>query len=100
MAAVLTGAVARVVAKNAISALPSSLDLRRKLIKVLNIFSFPGVKVGTWQPWNGTIAWNVKLQFAVLWQVALYTRSAISNCLCFPVLISLPEAKPFSTVDN
>eukprot|EP00955_Chlamydomonas_euryale_P034218 349719-Chlamydomonas_euryale.AAC.8 len=42
--AVLTGAVARVVCKNAISAIPGSLTLRKKVLQVLELFDFPGVR--------------------------------------------------------
>ena len=40
--AVLTGAVAGIVLRQAVAALPTSLDLRRRLIEVLGDFSFPG----------------------------------------------------------
>ena len=43
--AVLTGAVAGVVLKQAIAAIPGSLQLRRSLLGVLADFDFPGTKV-------------------------------------------------------
>lgn len=41
---VLTGAVARVVIKGALSAAPDSLSLRARLLRVLRDFTFPGVQ--------------------------------------------------------
>lgn len=43
--AVLTGAVAGIVLKQAIAAIPESLQLRRSLLGVLADFDFPGTKV-------------------------------------------------------
>ncbi len=42
--AVLTGAVAGVVARAAVAAAPASLPLRRRLLRVLRGFGFPGVR--------------------------------------------------------
>ncbi|KAG1662062.1 hypothetical protein FOA52_005309 [Chlamydomonas sp. UWO 241] len=44
VAAVLTGAVARVVYRSAVVALPGALGLRAKLLRVLAAFDFPGVR--------------------------------------------------------
>jgi U3 small nucleolar RNA-associated protein 6 len=43
--AVLMGAVAGIVLKNALLTFPASLDLRRQLLRVLTGFDFPGIKV-------------------------------------------------------
>ncbi|GAX82298.1 hypothetical protein CEUSTIGMA_g9727.t1 [Chlamydomonas eustigma] len=43
--AVLMGAVAGIVLKNALVTFPTSLDLRRQLLRVLTGFDFPGIQV-------------------------------------------------------
>lgn len=54
--AVLTGAVARIVIRNAVAALPRSLSLRTALLRVLARFSFPGVREMEAEVYDGIAA--------------------------------------------
>ena len=83
--AVLTGAVAGIVFRQAVAALPTDLQMRQRMLQVLGDFSFPGIKVR---------------QIYILWAVDRSTclLECVFSCpitkVCTPDIISIPLPCP------